>query len=53
VGYDHPCLSFAYSCVLLLVGFLALFILIVDDVAYVYMCGFLVDWLSLCFEFVC
>ena len=42
VGYDHPWMSFVYSCVLLLVVFLALCILMVGGVAYVSMCGFLI-----------
>jgi len=53
LGYDHHCLSFVYSCVLLLVVFLALCILVVGGVAYIYMCGFLVDRIRWCFEFVC
>jgi len=53
VGYDHPCMSFVYSCVLLLVGFSALCIFVGGGVAYVYMSVFLVDWVRLCFAFVC
>ena len=52
-GYDHPCLSFVYSCALLLVVLLALCIIVVGDVAFVYMCGSLVYWVRLCFLFVC
>ena len=48
----HPCMSFVHSCVLLLVVFLALCILVVSGVAYVYICGFIVDWVRLCFGFV-
>jgi len=40
VGYDHPCMSFVYSCVLFLVVFLALRIFVVVGVASVYMCVF-------------
>ena len=43
VGYDHLSISIVYSCVLLLVVFLALCIFVVGGVAYVYMCEFLVD----------
>ena len=52
-GYGHPCLSFVCSCVLLLVVFLVLHIFVVGGVAYVYMCGSLVDRVRLCFRFVC
>jgi len=47
VGNDHHCLSFLYSCVLLLAVFFALCMLVVGGVAYIYTCGFLVDLLSL------
>ena len=50
---DHPCMSFVYSCIWLLVLFLALCIYVVGGVAYVYMFILLVDWIRLCFEFVC
>jgi len=53
VGCDHPCISFVYSCVLLLVVFLALCIFIVGGVTYVCTYGFLVDRVRLCFGFVC
>ena len=53
MGYDHPCLSFVYSCVLLLVVLLALCIIVVGGVAFVYMCDLLVYWVRLCFRFVC
>ena len=43
MGYDHPCMSIVDSCVSLLVVFLAFCIFVVGSVAYVYMCGFLVD----------
>jgi len=49
VGYNHPCMSFVYSCVLLLVVFLALCVYVVGGVACVYMCIYLVDWVRLCF----
>ena len=52
MGYDHPCISFMHSCVLLLVVFLALCIFVVGGVAYLYMCGILVDWVRLCLGFV-
>ena len=42
-----------YSCVFLLVVFLNLCILVVGGVAYVYMSGFLVDKVRLCFGFMC
>ena len=53
MGYDHPCLSFLYSCVLLLVVLLALFIIVVGGVAFVYMCDLLVYWVRMYFHFVC
>ena len=53
MGYDHPCMSFVYSCILLLVVCLALCIIVVSGVAYVYMCGLLVGWVRLCFCFLC
>jgi len=46
-------MSSVYSCVLLLVVFLVLYIFVVSGVAYAYMCGFLVDMVRLCFGFVC
>ena len=46
-------MSFVYSSVSLLVMFLVLCMLVVGGVAYVSMCGFLVDRGRLCFEFVC
>jgi len=52
VGYDHPCMSFVYSCVSLFVLSLALCIFMIGGVAYVYMCGFLFDRVRLCFGFV-
>ena len=42
-----------YRSVLLLVVFLVLCIFVVGGVAYVYMCGFIVDWLRSCYGFVC
>jgi len=53
VGYDHPCMSFVYSCVLLLVVFLALCIYVVGGVAYVHVCIFLVDCVRSSFGFMC
>jgi len=53
IGYDYPYMSFVYSYVLLWVVVLALCILIVSGVAYVYICGFIVDWGRLCIGFVC
>ena len=53
MGYDHPIMSFVYSCVLLLVVVLALFILVGGGVTYASICGFLVDWVRLCFGVVC
>jgi len=49
VGYDHPCWSLVYSCVLFLVMFLALCIHVVGGVAYVWICISLVDWARLSF----
>jgi len=47
MGYDHPCMSFVYSYVFFLVVLLALCI-------GCWCCfGFLVDWVRLCFEFLC
>jgi len=46
-------MSIVYGYVLLLVVFLALCIFVVSGIAYVYMCGFIVDWVRLCFGFVC
>jgi len=42
---------FVYRSVLLLAVFFVLFV--VGGVAHVYMCGFLVDRVRLCFGFVC
>jgi len=42
-----------HSCVLLLVVFLVLCIFVVGGVASICMCGFIVDWVRLCFGFVC
>ena len=53
MGYDYPRISFTHSSVLLLVVLLVLCILVVGGVAYVYMCIFFVDWVRLCFGFVC
>ena len=53
MGYDLPCMTFGYTCVLLLEVFLVLCIFVVGRVAYVYMHRFLVDWMRLCFGFVC
>ena len=53
VGYDHLCLSFVYSCALLLVVLLALCIIFVGGAAFVYMCASLLYWVRLCFRFVC
>ena len=53
MGYDHPCLSFVYSCALLLVVLLALCIIVVGGVAFVYMCGSLVYWVRFYFRFTC
>jgi len=53
VGCDYPCMSFVYSCVFLLVVFLASCISIVGGASYAYMSGFLVDWVRMCFEFMC
>jgi len=46
-------MSFVYSCVLFLVAFFALSMFVVGGIAYVYICGFLVDKVRLCFGFVC
>ena len=43
VGYDHPCMSFVYNCVLLLVVFLVLCVLVVGGVVDVYVYSLLVD----------
>ena len=42
-----------HSYVLLLVLFLVLYIFIVGNSHYVYMCGVFVNWVILCFRFVC
>jgi len=42
-------MSFMCSCVLLFVVFLVLCIFVGGGVAYVNMCGVLVDWMGLCF----
>jgi len=55
---------FVDSCVLLLVEFFVLYIFVISGVlglcifvvggvASAYMCGFIVDWVRLCFGFVC
>jgi len=53
IGYDHSYMSFMCSCVLLLMVFLASCIFVVGGVAYVYMCGFIVEWVRWHFAFVC
>jgi len=42
VGYNHPCMSFVYNCISLLIVFLNLCMLVVGSVAYIYTCGLLV-----------
>ena len=42
-SYDHLCASFVYSCVLLLVAFLDLYIFVVDGVSFVYICVLLLS----------
>ena len=53
VGYDNPCMSFVHICILLLVVFLVLCIFVVSGITDVYICHFLVDWVKLCFRFLC
>jgi len=53
VGYDHPFICFVNICILLLVVLVVLHILVVGDVAYVYVCGFIVYRVRLCSRFVC
>jgi len=52
VGYYHLVFLFSIG-VLLLVVFLTLCIFVGGGVTYAYMCGFLVDRVRLCFEFLC
>jgi len=42
-GYDHLCVSFVLSCVLLLLVFLDLYIFVFADVGFVYMFSLVVD----------
>jgi len=51
-GYDYLCMHFVHSCVLLLMVFLVWYIMDVGGVGCVYY-SLGVDWVSLCFEFVC
>ena len=53
MGYDHPCISFMYIYVLLLMVLLVLCVFVVGGVAYVCMCGFIVDRVRLHFGFLC
>jgi len=49
VGYDHPCMSFIHIVFCCWWHSFALCIFVVVGVAYVYMCGFIVDWVRLGF----
>jgi len=51
--WSHFFMASVHSYVLLLVLFLVLYIFIVGNSHYVYMCGVFVNWVILCFRFVC
>ena len=52
-SYDHLCMPFRHSYVLLLVEFLVLCIFIVGGLDCVCMHGVLSIWVRMCFGFVC
>ena len=52
-SYDHLCMPFGHSYVLLLVEFLVLCIFIVGGLDCVCMHGVLSIWVTMCFGFVC